>query len=172
MHSRNILTQGRCRFKLDHLFGSIGRRGRELNLCKECKCYLADRENDPKNLWPIFLYSVLFGTSQGVFLDSVHHYSVCGAETLWRLMPQSMRPWWTSEIAKYDAYNSCTIESPAAVFEDKTLEFLRYNNDFNSGQLVGYARQCAIIISLTAMYCARGVVLPVAKMRVEFHWTS
>ena len=135
VHSRNILTQGRCRFKLDHLFGSIGRRGRELNLCKECKCYLADRENDPKNLWPIFLYSVLFGTSQGVFLDSVHHYSVCGAETLWRLIPQSMRPWWTSEIAKYDAYNSCTIESPAAVFEDKTLEFLRYNNDFNSGQL-------------------------------------
>lgn len=116
-----IRSQGR--FMQDHIHSRTGCRSCRYNLCKECKHYLEDWDDDLKNIWPLFLYSVLLRGSQCTFVEKAHHYAICGAETLWRLIPESIRPCWKDEIAKYYAFDACPIVTLAAVFEDKTLDF-------------------------------------------------
>ena len=61
---------------------------------------------------------------------------------LWKFIPKTMRMWWIDAIKTLkDAsglnfpYEHCTIDSPKPIFEDKTLDLAKFNDDFNSEQL-------------------------------------
>ena len=46
-----------------------------------------------------------------------------------------MRQWWIDELAMNDAYEGISINQPPSIFEDKTLDIKRFNEDFATGQL-------------------------------------
>ena len=89
-----------------------------------------------KNIWPLFLYCLLFDFHTSEFGGSYHLYFVYSGNTLWLLIPRSMREWWIDEIALLADYRECTtIDYPASIFEDKTMDLLQFNCDYNSSQL-------------------------------------
>ena len=130
VNSRDIRRQ--ARFKFPHIRSYSGRRARTYCLCRACKNYLVEGEDDEKNVWPLFTYHLLFGAHEPKFGDAAHHHSVCGGETLWRLVPKTMRRWWLDEIATLPEYSGCTLDSPPSVFEDKTLALGEFNCCFKS----------------------------------------
>jgi hypothetical protein len=130
----------KARFKLSHMKRSTTENDIcEYNICSQCKCHLVDKDDSPENVWHLFLYCLLFGWHTSSFQGKIYHHSILGGKTLWRFIPQSIREWWIDEIAEHAAHNTCTLDSPASVFDDKTSDFIQFNNDFNSGQL---ARVC------------------------------
>ena len=133
VHSSTIRRMGK--FKFGHVKGYTGRNARDYVLCGECKNYLVERQDDSKNMWPLFLYSVLFGSHKSVFFATQYHYSVHRAEDLWRLIPQSMREWWIDEIKLLAEYSDCTLDHPSSIFEDKTMDIKQFNTNYTSGQL-------------------------------------
>jgi hypothetical protein len=133
VHSSSIRLRGK--FKLVHVKGYTGRNTREYEIFQECKNYLVERQDDAKNMWPLFLYSVLFGFHKSVFHGTQYHYSAHRAETLWRLIPQSMREWWIDELALLVEYSECTMDYPKPIFEDKTMDVKQFNMDCSSGEL-------------------------------------
>ena len=66
-------------------------------------------------MWPLFFRHLLFGSHSPTFGDTQCHYDVCGGRTLWRLVSQKMRPWWTKEIGTlqfqrdYDSEQLCRM---------------------------------------------------------------
>ena len=42
-----------------HVISSSGNRETNYTLCTQCKDYLVDKSNNPKNIWPSFLWHVL-----------------------------------------------------------------------------------------------------------------
>jgi hypothetical protein len=81
VHSSTIRRMGK--FKFGHVKGYTGRNARDYVLCGECKNYLVERQDDTKNIWPLFLYSVLLGSNKSVFFGTQYPYSVHRAEDLW-----------------------------------------------------------------------------------------
>ena len=48
-----------------------GQRKRDYNLCDECKQYLEDESNEPKNIWPVFLWYILSGSNKFISLENL-----------------------------------------------------------------------------------------------------
>lgn len=75
------------------------------------------------------------------------YYSVYDGPTLWRFISHTMRPWWIDEIkairgrdgsnteSEYHPFGECTLNNPPPIFQDKTKALMRFNNDYNSGDL-------------------------------------
>ena len=91
VHSSGIRQRGK--FKLGHVKRYTGRRACNYVLCEQCKDYLVVRYDDAKNVWPLFLYCLLFDFHTSVFGGSYHHYFVHRCNTLWQLIPRSIREW-------------------------------------------------------------------------------
>jgi len=65
------------------------------------------------------------------------YYSVYNGQTLWRLIPQSMRYWWINAVKSIFFENrypfeNVTINNPLSIFVDKTIETNEFQDDFNS----------------------------------------
>ena len=133
VESGTIRRKGR--FKFPHIKSSSGRGSRTYSLCDECKNYLVFQDEDEGNIWPLFLYHLLFGSHDAKFRHAQYHYSVCGGEVLWRLVPPTMRGWWLEEIKSIPEYSGCTADHPQSVFVDKTSEFEEFNRCCKSGKL-------------------------------------
>ena len=131
----SITIRRRAKFKFKHIKSASGRRTRNYCLCNECNNYLVEKQDSEKNVWPLFLFHLLFGSHTPVFGNTQSHWDICGGSTLWRLIPQSMRHWWIDEIKTLPGYSDCTIVHPVSVFEDKTLDLKQFNKDYNSEQL-------------------------------------
>ena len=99
-----------------------GRRTCDYGLCGQCKNHLVERHDDAKNVWPLFLYCLLFGFHMSVFGGSYHHDFVYSGNTLWKLIPCPVREWWIYEIVLLPDYRDCTIDYPVSTFEDKNMD--------------------------------------------------
>ena len=81
-----------------------------------------------------FLWNLLSGRHKSGTFESYYFAQVCGGEMLWSMIPMTMRPWWIDAIkdiyqdGEYP-YTSCTLNYPPCIFEDKTDEFVRFEED-------------------------------------------
>lgn len=137
-HSSRIRKQGT--FKLVKAY--TGRNARNYNLCQECFDYLVEERDPVKCAWPTFLWLLLTGTHKSIFNGEHHFFCVYGGDVIWRFIPNSMRSWWIHSVKYLEVlsevphpYLECTVDYPLSLFDDKTIDLLEYNYDYNSGQL-------------------------------------
>jgi hypothetical protein len=135
VNSTNIRIKGD--FKLVTAY--TGERAVDYVFCKECKSYLEEKNDDPKNVWPCFYWLLLTGSHKSSFNGTTSHHSVYGGNVLWMFISQQMRYWWIDEILALtdnnNSFESVTISHPPSIFEDKTIALSKFNEDFATGQL-------------------------------------
>lgn len=85
------------------------------------------------------LYHLLLGLHLLKFGDTQHNI-VYGRQTLWRLVPQSMRNWWLREAHTIAEHSEYTINCPEPMFEDKKLDLKQFLGDYNLEKLVRIIR--------------------------------
>ena len=71
-------------------------------MCDECKDYLVKKKDSDKNIWPSFMWNILSGSTKSKFVGNKKYYTKYNAEVLWRLIPNTMRPWWIDSIQTID----------------------------------------------------------------------
>jgi len=93
--------------------GSVPRTKR-VTVCAQCCMYLKERDMG-KNLdrfrhcvWPVIMWTWLSGP---------HLVSKFG-HSLWRLIPETIRPWWINQLPLL--YKDCTLTEPPALLSDVT----------------------------------------------------
>ena len=141
------------KFKFKHIRQRSGRNAQTYILCEQCYNYLVMKEEDTKNVWPLFLYSVLFGVQENMLGEAYCNHQVCGGNNLWRLIPRTMRQWWVDEISTVDSYAACTADYPEPVFEDKTIDLSKFIENYNSDKLgrVTEAMSCEAVINCNVL---------------------
>ena len=113
---------------------------RTLVLCWECRCFLIDKNDNFEVTWPSFLRNILTGmNTKGKFRADTHYAHLYEPELLWRIIPESMRPWWLEEICEFNIngwypYRNCTISKPSALFRDLTTSLSDFEEDIDSGE--------------------------------------
>eukprot|EP00984_Skeletonema_dohrnii_P023809 scaffold12895_cov164-Skeletonema_dohrnii-CCMP3373.AAC.6 len=91
-------------------------------------------QNEFKNTAYAFLWDILSGYHKSDTFESYHFYDVYG-EMLWQLIPVSMRPWWADALKEITdsygecPYRNCSIDYPPSMFEDKTEDFVKFEED-------------------------------------------
>ena len=112
----------------------------QYNLCDECYHFLVEREKDDfTHMWPGFYWHLLSSTFNQTFPASKRYYfHVYSGEHIWQMIPVQMRRWWINSIQGFNIHNEfpyadCTIEHPPSFFEDRTLSFQKFENDFDAG---------------------------------------
>ena len=104
-------------------------------LCHQCRNYLVSGDDNWSNIWHLFLKELLCGSHTPAFGEEYYFYQRYSAETLWRLIPESMRPWWINSFPGMcglgrhnpfppgqNPYENCTVSSPPSIFADKTAD--------------------------------------------------
>ena len=112
----------------------------ECMICDQCKNYLVDGDDNHENIWPSFTTYFLTQSEASVFDKNMNPFhSIYDGPTLWKVIPQTMRPWWIESLKNFGApqypYRDITLEFPTPIFVDKTIDVKKYNNDFDSGNL-------------------------------------
>ena len=128
--------------KFKHIKKCSGSRSCQYVLCRQCFQYLVKKEDHFKNIWPSFYWRLLSGSYKDFFNTSYNFFDIYRNGILWKFIPKTMRMWWIDAIKTLKdtsgvifPYEHCTIDSPAPIFEDKTLDLAKFNDDFNSEQL-------------------------------------
>ena len=108
------------------------------SVCGQCKQYLVDGDDASENIWPSFLaYFLTKGQKRAFERETTAFHSIYEGTILWKVIPWLMRPWWIESLRNFGApnfpYSNITIELPAPVFIDKTIDVEIYDDDFNSG---------------------------------------
>ena len=71
-----------------------------------------------------------------MFNGNYNFHDVYDMGILWKLIPKSMRQWWTEEvklIGRDDYPNeNITINEPSSVFEDKKIDYKVFLDEYNS----------------------------------------
>ena len=75
-------------------------------LCEECKEYLVSKNNDPKNIWPVFIWNLLSGGHLSQFHGERNFYDVYGGRYVWSIIHRTIFPWWIDSI-KTILENNC-----------------------------------------------------------------
>jgi hypothetical protein len=115
-----------------------------LNLCTECHKFLSPSTKDRgsqqwNNVWPSFYWNVLTGVD---VLTKLHFHKTCGAHTLWKFIPSSMRTYWmeaTKHVFVDDecVYENVDIDFPKPHFEDRTRDVRKFWEDINEYSFEG-----------------------------------
>ena len=112
----------------------------QYNLCDECYHFLVKKDRyDFTHMWPGFYWHLLSSTFNQTFPASKRYYfHVYSGEHIWQMIPVQMRRWWINSIQGFNIHNEfpyadCTIEHPPSFFEDRTLSFQKFEDDFDAG---------------------------------------
>ena len=98
-----------------------------VTLCTECSQFLVTVKEDKKAqtykyMWPSFFYALLVN-DEGM--------KIYGSK-LWSLIPVVWRHWWIDEVKKHHCYRNVSLHSPAAYFNDISLDILEFKSDIDS----------------------------------------
>ena len=115
----------------------------QYTLCRECYGIFVDKKKDWEFRWPSFLWHLLTGQEpKSAFHNSRHYCHIYPASMLWRMIPESMRPWWIDAISAFNIhsdylYQDCTVSDPPSLFRDVTTDLGRLEADMKSGVAKG-----------------------------------
>lgn len=137
MHSSLIRRSGK--FKNHVNAYTANDRACDYILCWECMQHCVEKRDDDKYVWPAFYWRLLSGSHTSTFGGQYYNYSIYEGGALWRFIPQTMRPWWLEEVrligGMANPFGECTESYPPSIFEDRTTDLNRFNEDYTSGKL-------------------------------------
>ena len=85
------------------------------------------------------MWNILSGSTKSKFVGNEKYYTKYNAEVLWRLIPNTMRPWWIDSVQTIDeetnSFSNVTIDYPESIFCDKTIQYEKYQSDYDSQKL-------------------------------------
>ena len=116
------------------------RTATEYILCDECYNFVVHDNKSFEFTWPSFLRHLLVGEQNSSrFKSKRYHVDIYPAKVLWRMIPETMRPWWINYVHEFDIfgyrpYAGCSIADPPALFRDATTSLGQYQNDVDSGE--------------------------------------
>ena len=111
----------------------------DYNVCNECATHLTNNNNEEANrsqyIWPSFIWNLLQS-------DKVH--SFYSPDYIWKFIPSKWRPWWIHELhEKFSSfYGHVTIADPKALFVDRTLDLIEWNEKIKSQRLSSIIDVC------------------------------
>eukprot|EP00984_Skeletonema_dohrnii_P005653 scaffold1995_cov119-Skeletonema_dohrnii-CCMP3373.AAC.3 len=98
-----------------------------------------------------FLWDLLSGYCKSSTIESYHFYDVYG-ETLWQIIPRSMRPWWIDEIK---VINSRDSDNPRWLFRRNSSERLSFGTTIicsTRGEIIGGYLVCCNVLKRKKKY--------------------
>ncbi len=112
---------------------------KDYNLCDECFEVCKNGSSEFKHAWPAFLWNILRHDCRSAFGGGGYFNQIYSGETLWKIIPRTMRPWWLDSVLDINhhamyPFEHCSLDNPAPMFEDRTIAMSEFQDNISSGQ--------------------------------------